>query len=67
MFTDFIDGSVHIFAKKKQKWWSHTKEHAIYGPGLRFVICFTDENGTVSDRHESNSRRISDQDEVRPV
>ena len=33
--------AVPIFAKKKQKWWSHTKEYAIYGPGLRFGFCFT--------------------------
>ena len=39
-FTDVIGSSVPIFAKKKQKLWSHTKEHAIYGPGLRLVFCF---------------------------
>ena len=35
-----IGNSVPIFAKKKQKWWSQTKKHATYGPGLRFVFLF---------------------------
>ena len=41
LFTDVIGSSLPIFAKKEQKWWSHTKEHAIYGPSLRFIFCFT--------------------------
>ena len=45
---------------------SHTKKHAIYRPGLRFVSVLY-EDGTVSDRYESNSCRVSDQDEVKPV
>ena len=36
----------------------------IYGPGLIFVSVLR-ESGTVSDRHESNSCRASDGDEVR--
>ena len=40
LFTDVIGNSVPIFAKKKQKWWSQTKKHATYGPGLRFVFLF---------------------------
>ena len=40
------------FAKEKQKCWSRTKKHAIYGPGLRFVSVLH-ENGTVLDRYES--------------
>lgn len=42
------------------------KKHAIYGPGLRFVSVLH-ENGTVSDRYESNSCRVSDPHEVRLV
>ena len=41
LFTDVIGSSLPIFAKKEQKWWNHTKEHAIYGPSLRFIFCFT--------------------------
>ena len=52
------------FAKKKM--WSHTKKHAIYGPGLRFVSVLH-ENGTVSDRYGNNSCRVSDRHEVRPL
>ena len=42
------------------------KKHAIYGPSLRLVSVLH-ENGTVSDWYDSNSCRVSDQDEVRPV
>ena len=52
-----------FFAKKKQKW---TKKHAIYGTGLRFVSVLY-EDCTVSDRYESNSCKVSDRDEVKPV
>ena len=38
LVTDVICSSVPIFANKKQKRWSHSKEHAIYGPGLRFFF-----------------------------
>ena len=65
-FTDIIRSSVPLFAKKKQKWLSHTKKHAIYGPGLSFLSVLY-ENGTVSDRYESNSCRVSDRDEVKRV
>ena len=41
-----MHSSVLILLKKKQKWWSHTKKHAIYGPDLRFVSVLH-ENGTV--------------------
>ena len=26
-----------LLTERKQKWWSHTKEHVIHGPGLRFL------------------------------
>ena len=38
----------------------------LYGPGLRFVSVLL-ENGTVSDRYENNSCRVSDRHEVRPL
>ena len=43
--------------KKKQKLWSHTKEHAIYGPSLRFVFCFLTE--MKSDRSELIFRLVN--------
>ena len=51
LFTDVIGSSAPIFAIKKQKWWSHKKKKAIYGPvwGSFFVL---HENDTVSDRYE---------------
>ena len=58
--------SVLILLKKTQKWWSHTKKHAIYGPCLWFVSVLH-ENGTVSDRYENNLCRVSDPHEVRPL
>ena len=45
---------------------SHTKKHATYGPGLRFVSLLH-ENGIVPDRYENNSCRVSDRHEVRPL
>ena len=51
--------------KPKQKSWSHTKKHAIYGPGVRFISILY-ENYTVSDRYESNSCWVSDREEVKP-
>ena len=54
------------FAMKKQNCWSHTKKHAIYGPGLR-IVSVLHENGTVPDRYENNSCRVSDRHEVRPL
>ena len=50
--------------KKKAKMMEPYEETCYYGPGLRFVSVLH-ENGTVSDRYENNSCRVSDRHEVR--
>ena len=55
LFT-VIHRSVLILLKK-QKWWSHTKKHTIYGPSLRSVSVLH-ENGIGSDRYENNLCRV---------
>ena len=60
LFTVIHSSALILLRKSKNDaLWSHTKKRAIYGPGLRFVSVLH-ENGTVSDRYENNSCRVSD-------
>ena len=72
MFTDVIGSefSYFKFAKKKQKWWSHTKEleHAIYEPGLEIRFLFymrtvLSDTGTKVTHVRSATERKSDRSE----
>ena len=66
LFTVF-HSSVLILLKKKRKNNVAIQRNIVFcGPALRFVSVFH-ENGTVSDRYENNSCRVSDRHEVRPL
>ena len=57
---------LRTFAQKKKKMVEPYEETCYLWTGLRFASVLH-ENGTVSDRYESNSYRVSNRDEVRPI
>lgn len=67
VYTSYTHRRVLNLPRKSKKMMEPImKKHAIYGPGLRLVSVLH-ENGTVSDRYESNSCRVSDPHKVRLV